>query len=86
MTNSEKQGNAQPSELDEINAVIDRVVRPFLRADGGDLQVVSYKNNVLAIRYQGACGCCPHAMTGTLMAIENALRKEYNKDITVTAA
>lgn len=70
--------------ISQINEILDRTVRPGLQADGGDLEVISMENNQIKIAYQGACGGCPSAMTGTLEAIENILQHEMNKpDLTV---
>ena len=56
------------------------------RPTGGDLQCVSYKDNVLVIQYQGACGSCPSSQSGTLQAIQGILRAEYNPKIEVLAS
>ncbi len=66
--------------------IVDEKIRPFLRGDGGDLELISYENNVLTIKYQGSCGCCPHAAMGTLRYIEQVLKEEYNTDIKVKMA
>ena len=73
-----------PEEVQEIEAILDRTIRPALQGDGGDLEIVQYKDNELLIFYEGACGTCPSATTGTLMAIEGILRDEFNPEITVT--
>lgn len=70
-------------DLPKINAIIDEHVRPFLQRDGGDLQVMDYSNKVLKIFYQGACGGCPHAAYGTLMAIQRVLREKFDPAIVV---
>ena len=62
----------------KIEEILDRTVRPGLQADGGDLEVMSFENDEVKISYQGACGGCPSAMTGTLSAIENILQQELN--------
>ena len=72
--------------MDDINKIIDEQIRPLLQRDGGDLDVVSYKNNVLKISYQGARGGCPHAAMGTLKYIENTLKDQFNPDIVVEMA
>ncbi len=72
-----------PQELQDIEAILDRTIRPGLQGDGGDIEVLSYENNKLMVRYQGACGTCPSATSGTLMAIEGILRDEYNSEIEV---
>ena len=63
-------------ELREVEEILDRTIRPGLQADGGDLEVLSYKDNLIKIMYQGACGGCPSAMMGTLDAIEGILQNE----------
>ncbi|EKD51745.1 MAG: hypothetical protein ACD_62C00187G0002 [uncultured bacterium] len=70
-------------ELKKIEAILDKKIRPMLQADGGNLEVLSLEGNTLGVRYQGACCGCPHAATGTLMAIESVLKDEYNPDIKV---
>ena len=64
--------------ITKIEEILDRTVRPGLQADGGDLEVMSFDNNEVKISYQGACGGCPSAMTGTLSAIESILQHELN--------
>ena len=65
-------------ELQQIEEILDRTIRPGLQADGGDLEVISYENNEVRIMYQGACGGCPSAMMGTLEAIQNILGHELD--------
>ena len=69
----------------KINEILDRTIRPALQMDGGDLQIVSYDGQVLGVNYQGACGSCPSSTMGTLKAIENILKDEFNPEITVEA-
>ncbi len=69
----------------EINELLDDRIRPYLASDGGWLEVLSLEDNLLKIRYQGACGSCPSSLTGTLMAIENMIKDEINPDIEVEA-
>ena len=71
--------------LVEIEAILDRTIRPGLQADGGDVEVMGLVDNDLQILYQGACGGCPSAMMGTLDAIQGILRNELGSDdLTVT--
>lgn len=70
--------------LEKINVLLDEEVRPFLQNDGGDLYVLGLEDNVLRIHYQGACGTCPSAITGTLRGIEQLL-KAIEPDIQVIA-
>ena len=70
-------------ELKKIEEILDNTVRPGLQGDGGDLQCLSYEDDVLLVRYQGACGSCPSATTGTLEAIKAILRDQFNENIEV---
>ncbi len=70
-------------EIAKINEILDRTIRPALQMDGGDLQIDSYDGQLLLVNYQGACGSCPSSTMGTLKAIENILKDEFNPEITV---
>ncbi len=72
-----------PPELAEIDAILDRTIRPGLQADGGDVDVVALNGKVLEISYMGACGGCPSSYMGTLDAIESILQQEYDPDLQV---
>lgn len=65
---------ADALRLQTINALLDERVRPALRRDGGDILVMGLVGNQLRVHYQGACGTCPSAITGTLAGIEGLLR------------
>jgi len=47
------------------------------------VDVVKYEDNKLYVFYQGACGTCPSATSGTLMAIEGILRDKFHPQIEV---
>lgn len=70
-------------EIGVIEEILDRTIRPYLQMDGGDLSIIDYKDNTLFISYQGACGSCPSSTMGTLQAIENILKDEFNPEIMV---
>ncbi len=72
--------------LKQINDLLDRNVRPALAGDGGGLQVLGLEGFKVKIHYQGACGSCPTAISGTLMAIEGLLKRDINPALEVEAA
>lgn len=80
---SKDEGSDAGDLLSKINAVIDTYVRPALAGDGGGLQVLGLEGEDLFIRYEGACGTCPSAISGTLFAIQNLLRNELGREINV---
>ncbi|MFU8812898.1 MAG: NifU family protein [Balneolaceae bacterium] len=61
--------------LQQINQLLDEQVRPYLLADGGGLKIVGLDGNRLKVHYQGACGTCPTATSGTLYAIESMVKR-----------
>lgn len=61
--------------LKEINQLLDEQVRPYLLADGGGLKILGLDGNRLKVHYQGACGTCPTATSGTLYAIESMVKR-----------
>ena len=69
-----------PAPLREVEEVLDRTIRPGLQADGGDIEGLSFEENIVKISYQGACGGCPSSYMGTLEAIENILRHELKNE------
>ena len=73
-------------ELQQIENILDKTIRPGLQGDGGDIQALTYQENILMVKYQGACGTCPSSATGTLEAIKAILRDEFNPEIEVYIA
>lgn len=72
---SAEAANSDDPRLKEINRMLDEQVRPYLLADGGGLKVLGLDQNRLKVHYQGACGTCPTATTGTLYAIESMVKR-----------
>lgn len=78
------QSQEDQERLATIQVLIDAQIRPALQGDGGDLDVISLDGNELSVHYQGACGSCPSAISGTLRGIENLVRS-IEPDINVVA-
>jgi len=78
--------DADSSEmLKRINDILNQKVRPALAHDGGGLEVLGFEGYTLRVRYQGACGSCPSAISGTLNAIESLLKKDISPALQVIA-
>ena len=60
---------------ERVEAVLDRV-RPFMRADGGDIELVEVEGNSAAVRLSGMCAGCPSAHMTLYLGVEMALREE----------
>ncbi len=70
-------------DLQKIEEILDRTIRPGLQGDGGDIEVLKFEENKVYVSYQGACGTCPSSTTGTLMAIEGILKDEFSPSVEV---
>jgi Fe-S cluster biogenesis protein NfuA len=61
--------------LARIESVLDEHVRPGLRADGGDVELVGIDaDNIVQVRMAGACQGCPSSTFTLTMGIESALK------------
>lgn len=71
---------------DRIEAVIDEV-RPAVRADGGDIELVGFDENEgrVELRLVGACHSCPYSLMTLKGGIEHRLRSLLPEVKTVVA-
>jgi Fe-S cluster biogenesis protein NfuA len=60
---------------EKVEAVLQRV-RPFLRADGGDIELVEIDGNSAAVRLTGQCSGCQSAHMTLFLGVEAALRRD----------
>jgi NifU-like protein len=67
----------------KIEKVIDEYVRPSLRMDGGDVEVVDIKGTVVYCSLKGACSGCAGASLTLKMMVERALKEEVDDRIHV---
>ncbi len=65
-------------EIQQIEEILDRTVRTYLQGDGGDIEVIAYRDHVLDVKYEGACGTCPSSSAGTLDAIHGILQEQFD--------
>ncbi|MEQ1878192.1 MAG: NifU family protein [Bdellovibrionia bacterium] len=70
-------------EIQKIEEILDRTIRPGLQGDGGDIEVLELKDNIITVSFQGACGGCPSSTMGTLNAIEGILQQEFHPSVRV---
>ncbi len=70
---------------EKVQAVLD-TIRPMLKADGGDVELVDIKNNVVKVRLQGACAGCPMSQMTLKNGIEKIIKKEIPEIVAVESA
>lgn len=56
--------------MEKVQEIIDKI-RPSLQADGGDVELVDYKDGIVTVRLKGACAGCPMSQ----MTLKNGIEK-----------
>ena len=62
------------SSRSAVEGVLTRV-RPFLVADGGNIELVDQAGNEVSVRLTGACADCPTSHMTLHAGLETALRR-----------
>jgi Fe-S cluster biogenesis protein NfuA len=60
---------------ERVESVLNRV-RPFLQADGGDIELLGVTGNSADVRLTGMCAGCPSAHMTLTVGVEAAIREE----------
>jgi Fe-S cluster biogenesis protein NfuA len=59
----------------KVKNVLDQI-RPYLQADGGDVEFIEMtENKIVNIRLLGMCGNCPHSQMTLKSGIEAAVKR-----------
>ena len=67
--------NVNKELKDKVINVLEQI-RPYLQADGGDLQFVNITEDmVVNVQLQGACGSCPYSTITLKNGVEEAMKK-----------
>jgi len=69
---------------EKVQSVLNKI-RPSLKADGGNVELVSVKDGVVKVKLRGACAGCPMSQMTLKMGIERLLKKEIPEVKTVVA-
>ncbi len=63
--------NTEEKIIDIINSM-----RPYLNADGGDIEFIKYEDNTLFIKLTGACAHCGYQDTTLQDSILKSMQEE----------
>ena len=71
------------SNLKQIESFIEKNIRPYLISHNGNVEIVSFNNNILRVKLIGQCLTCPASADTFEENIKNALLSEfkYLKDV-----
>jgi len=67
-------GEEEKTKEERVIGVIEQV-RPYIQADGGDIEYVGIEGNVVKVRLMGACRGCPGAILTLKMGVEQRIRE-----------
>ena len=62
----------------KIESIIEETIRPILRSDGGDIEIVDIKGDLVLVSLQGACDGCASATQTIQLLVEDRLRTEVS--------
>lgn len=68
-----------------IESTLAESIRPLLQRDGGDIELVDVKGNLVYCRLRGACAGCPGAGMTLKMMVERMLKEQVDEHIQVIA-
>ncbi|OGW40926.1 MAG: hypothetical protein A2Y97_03025 [Nitrospirae bacterium RBG_13_39_12] len=60
---------------EEVEKVLDNI-RVGLKRDGGDIELIDIKDNVVYVKLKGACGTCPMSTFTLKNWVEANLKRE----------
>jgi Fe-S cluster biogenesis protein NfuA len=70
---------------EKVEKSLDKI-RPTLMADGGNVELVEVKDDVVKVKLTGACGGCPMSQMTLKTGIERHLKNEIPEIKEVVAA
>jgi Fe-S cluster biogenesis protein NfuA len=71
---------------EKVEAALNKV-RPFLQADGGDVELIDVSpDGVVQVRLTGACVGCPMSQMTLKQGVEKVLREEVPEVTSVVSA
>lgn len=65
-------------ENDRLKVIVDEAIqqlRPFLEADGGDIEVVEIEESTVKVKLLGACQSCNMSAMTLKAGVEEAIKK-----------
>ena len=61
---------------EKVEKALDKL-RPYLQADGGDVEIVEITGEgILKLKLTGTCGCCPMSQMPLRDSVEKVIREE----------
>ncbi len=64
------------NELEQqVRSVIDEHIRPKVQLDGGDIEFIGVENEIVRIKFKGACVGCPFSFYTLVLGIQKTMQE-----------
>ncbi|WP_333656352.1 NifU family protein [Dissulfurispira sp.] len=60
---------------EQVEGVLDKI-RVGLKTEGGDIELIEVKDDIVYVRLMGACGTCPMSTLTMKNWVESTIKKE----------
>ena len=67
----------------QIERIIEETIRPLLKSDGGDIEIVDIKGDLVLVSLRGACADCSSANQTIRFVVEDMLKNKVSDKIRV---
>ena len=75
IANNRQDGGGEEGMRENVEKALDKI-RPALRADGGDIELIDVVDGIVKVRLTGACGGCPMSQMTLKMGVEKVLKQQ----------
>ncbi|CAK8723752.1 Nitrogen fixation protein NifU [Candidatus Electronema halotolerans] len=73
-------------KIKKIEEVIEREIRPTLKKDGGDIELIDVEGDIVTVSLRGACARCQSSFTTLKNYVEKKLREQVAETLIVEEA
>uniref|UniRef100_UPI0040566C32 Fe-S cluster assembly protein NifU n=1 Tax=Candidatus Electronema sp. TaxID=2698783 RepID=UPI0040566C32 len=73
-------------KIKKIEDVIEREIRPTLKKDGGDIELIDVDGDIVTVSLRGACSRCQSSLTTLKEYVEKKLREQVAETLIVEEA
>ncbi|MBW1864747.1 MAG: NifU family protein, partial [Deltaproteobacteria bacterium] len=67
-----------------IEETLDREIKPVLKKDGGDIELVDFEQNTVFVRLRGTCSTCAKSQVTLKSYVETKLKELVSQDLVVS--
>ena len=73
-------------KIKEVENILNTEVKPRLNLDGGSIELVDIKDNIISVRLLGMCGGCANAQNTLKSFVEKVLKEKLDASLEVRQA